>query len=52
MVRLTDAAERRLRLDLFPKLARGEAGGMQAFRLYHPGVDRIHADVARGQLLG
>ncbi len=47
IVRLTDAAERRLRLDLFPKLAGGEPGGMQAFRLYHPGVDRIHADVAR-----
>jgi hypothetical protein len=52
VLRLADAAQRRLRLDVFAKLALRKAGGMDAFGLNHARADRIDADFARPELLG
>ncbi len=54
VLRPTDAAERGLGDHLAAKFApvRGDAGRCGAFRLDHAGVDRVHADLARPQLLG
>ena len=52
VLRLADAAERRLRFDLLAEVALGDPGGVHALRLHHAGVDRVDADLARAQLLG
>src|SRR6266498_357076 len=47
VLRLSDAAERRHRLDLLPEVAVGNARRMHALRLHHAGIDRVDADLAR-----
>src|SRR5439155_15220695 len=52
VLRLSDAAKRRLRFDLLAEITAGYPGGMHAFGFDHAGVDRVDADVARPQLFG
>src|SRR5262249_11970458 len=52
VLRLTDAAERRLRFRLPLEVARDNPGGMSPFGLDHARIDGIDTDLARSQLLG
>ena len=49
---LADASQRRLRFNLLAHLAFHEPTGVHALGLHHAGVDGVHTDVARPQLLG
>lgn len=52
VLRLADAAERGLRLGLFVEVAPDDAGRMYAFRLNHPGIDGVDANLPRAEFLG
>src|SRR5918996_4533248 len=52
VVGLAHAAERRLRLDHLLEGASGQTGGIHPLGLDHAGVDRVHANLPRAELLG
>src|ERR1022692_5020982 len=49
VLRLADAAQRSLRLDLFAEVALSDAGGMDALGLNHAGIDGIDANLPRAK---
>ena len=51
VVRLADAAERRICGSFLLEVAAHDAGSMSAFRLNHSGVKGVDADLARAQFL-
>jgi hypothetical protein len=54
VLRLTDPAQRRLRLELFAvvTVVSGNSGERRAFGLDYAGIDRADADLAQSQPLG
>src|SRR6266516_7959273 len=52
VLRLPDAAQWRLRLDLFAQVAFGDAGGVDSFCLHHAGIDGVDPNAARPEFLG
>src|SRR5882672_6166871 len=49
---LSDAAQRRLRLNLLSKIAFGNAGGVCALRFHHARIDGVDTNLARPEFLG
>src|SRR4051794_31319261 len=50
VVRLTDAAERRLRFHHFAEVAFGDSRGMKPLGFHHARVQGIHPDLFRAEL--
>jgi hypothetical protein len=48
---VTDAAQRRLRLDRFVEVHANETGGVNAFGFDHARIQGVHADLAQSKLL-